>query len=194
MTGARLRRAAANERLAGGVGFGWGFAEGVAFFIVPDVYICFATLFSIRAGAIAWLASIAGSVVAVVLVFVLAGQAAAGYLAFLEALPGISPTLSADVGATLADEGLPYTLLLVTGGVPLKLYAARAFDLGTSLGAVLGWTLFARVVRIAPSFLIAASARTLLRRRIDARPILWTAILLVVWTAFYVFYFIRMAE
>lgn len=193
-SGERIRRAASNERLARRVGFGWGLAEGVAFFIVPDVYICFAALFSLRAGAVAWIASIAGSVVAVVLVFALAGaDFVPRYLTFLEALPGISPALSERVGESLAADGLPYTPLLVTGGVPLKLYAARAFQTGTSIGAVLMWTLFARIVRIAPSYLITAAVRTLFRRRIDARPFPWVAVLLVAWIAFYVFYFVRMA-
>lgn len=193
-TRSRLRRVAANERIARRVGFGWGLAEGVAFFIVPDVYICFATLFSLRAGAVAWIASIAGSVVAVLLVFLLhAADWGPGYLAFLEAMPGISPGLTERVGESLAAAGLPYTPLLVTGGVPLKVYAAQAFALGTSLVAVLAWTLFARVVRIAPSYAIAAGARLLFRRRVDARPVVWIVLLVAAWAAFYVFYFLRMA-
>ena len=59
MLAERIPQLARNERVAGWTGFLWGFAEGLFFFIVPDVYVTFATLFSIRAGATAWIASIA---------------------------------------------------------------------------------------------------------------------------------------
>jgi hypothetical protein len=56
------------------------------------------------------------------------------------------------------------------------------------------WTVFARVVRMAPVFAVAAAARLLFRRSIDARPALWLAILGAVWSVFYVLYFIRMSR
>jgi hypothetical protein len=98
----------------------------------------------------------------------------------------------AQVRQSLAAGGLPYTPLLAAGGVPLKLYAGAAFSLGLSLGAVLVWTVFARIVRIAPTYAVAAGIRVLFGRRIDARPGAWSAGLAVFWLAFYVFYFVRM--
>src|SRR5688572_5325051 len=127
----QLKRFASDERVARHAGFWWGFAEGTFFFIVPDVYISFAALFSLRAGAVAWVSSIAGSVAAVVVVFMLMATVGPDYLAFLESLPAISRPLVARVSGTLAAEGLPYNPLLVLGGVPLKVYAAVAFSLGS---------------------------------------------------------------
>jgi hypothetical protein len=190
----RIRQLAADERLARDVGFWWGLAEGLFFFIVPDVYISVAALFSLRAGAIAWLASIAGSMVAVCLVYLLAQVPEIDYRAFLASLPGISQGLIEQVGGRMARDGLPYTPLLVLGGVPLKLYAAQAFALGLPLGAVLLWTVFARIVRIAPSFIGAAAVRLLARRSIDARPLAWSALATGFWLVFYVFYFLHMGR
>ena len=65
MNGERLRRFAGDDGLARRAGFWWGFAEGLFFFIVPDVYISFAALFSLRTASLSWLTSIAGSTVAV---------------------------------------------------------------------------------------------------------------------------------
>ena len=65
----RLQRTARLERVARHAGFWWGLVEGLVFFIIPDVYISFATLFSLRAGAVAWLFSILGSLVAVGIIF-----------------------------------------------------------------------------------------------------------------------------
>ena len=194
MQAERIPRLARDERLARHAGFWWGLAEGLAFFIVPDVYISFAALFSLRAGAVAWLSSIAGSAVAVSLIYLLIAVLGLDYLAFLESIPGISGSLIARVGARVAAGGPPRTPLLVLGGVPLKVYAGLAFSLGLSLGSVLLWTIFARIVRIAPTFAFVAMLRLLLRRGIDAHAIPWCALHGVSWLAFYVFYFVRMSR
>jgi hypothetical protein len=109
-------------------------------------------------------------------------------------VPGISAGLIARAREPLASEGLPYTPWLVLGGVPLKVYAALAFSLGAPLGPVLLWTVFARVVRIAPTYVGAAAVRLLCRRSIDARPALWCALVAAFWLVFYLFYFIRMGH
>jgi hypothetical protein len=187
-----LRRITADERVARHAGFWWGLAEGVAFFIVPDVYISAAMLFSYRAGIVAWAASIAGSLVAVVVIRVLMLLSAVDYRRFLDAVPGISGSLIERVSFAVSTAGLPYTPLLVLGGVPLKVYAAAAFASGVSLGAALLWTVFARVVRIAPTVLGIAAVRGVFRRRIDEHPGAWLGALALFWGAFYIFYFRRM--
>jgi hypothetical protein len=194
MSAERIRRLAADERLAWHAGFWWGLAEGVAFFIVPDVYISFAALFSLRAGAVAWTASIAGSLVAIVAIRVLTALPAVNYLGFLESIPGISGGLIQQVSQVVEAGGLPYTPFLVLGGVPLKLYGAAAFSSGLGLGPVLLWTGFARLVRIAPTFLTVAVIRGLFRRRIEARAGAWLAGLLLFWVVFYALYFARMSH
>ena len=144
--------------------------------------------------SIAWFFSIAGSAIAVVVIYLLAAMLGLDYLSFLDWIPGISEPLIHRVGQQLAAEGLPYTPLLVMAGVPLKLYVAQAFSLELSLGSVLLWTVFARIVRIAPTFAIVAAMRLLLGRRIDARAGAWCALLGIFWLAFYVFYFVHMSR
>jgi hypothetical protein len=185
-------RIARNGRLARHAGFWWGLAEGLFFFIIPDVYISFAALFDLRAGATAWAFSIAGSVTAVLIIYLLMAILRVDYLGFLPSIPGISDTLIAQTEARLAAEGLPYTPFLAFGGVPLKVYVASAFSLGLPLGAVLLWTFFARVVRIAPTYAVAAAIRLLFGRQIDRRPGIWAAGVGLFWLAFYIWYFDRM--
>jgi hypothetical protein len=158
------------------------------------VYISFATLFSPGSGAVAWLASIAGSVVAVSILSLLTRIRGVDYQTFLESVPGISAALVDRVLETLSAGGLPFDPLLALGGVPLKVYAGVAFSLGIPLGTVLVWTVFARVVRIAPTFLFAAAVRRLFRRSIDARPAVWAALVALFWLVFYVLYFIVMSR
>ena len=189
-----FQRLARDERLARHAGFWWGLAEGLFFFIVPDVYISFATLFSLRAGAIAWLFSIVGSAVAIIVIYLLTAMLGLDYVSFLNWIPGISEPLIHRVGQELAAEGLPYSPFLVMAGVPLKLYVAQAFALELTLGSVLLWTVFARIVRIAPTFAIVAAMRLLFGRRIDAYASTWCALLGIFWVAFYVFYFVHMSR
>ncbi|HKO69185.1 MAG TPA: hypothetical protein VJU53_15400 [Burkholderiaceae bacterium] len=190
----RIQRVARNELLARRVGFWWGFAEGLFFFIVPDVYVSFATLFSLRAGALAWFFSIAGSASAVVVIYLLAVMLGLDYVSFLDWIPGISGPLIDRIGQQLATEGLPYTPFLIMAGVPLKVYVAEAFALELSLGAVLLWTVFARIVRIGPTFAIVAGMHLLFGRWINARPRAWCALLCIFWLAFYTFYFVHMSR
>ena len=142
----------------------------------------------------AWLASIAGSTVAVSILSLLVRIRGLDYLRFLEGIPGISALLVDRVSKTLSAEGLPFTPLLALSGVPLKVYTGVAFSLGIPLGTVLIWTVFARVVRIAPTFLFAAAVRRLFHRSIDARPAVWGALVALFWLVFYLFYFILMSR
>lgn len=189
-----IQSLARDERVASQVGFWWGLAEGLFFFIVPDVYISVATLFSLRAGALAWAFSILGSATAVVAIYLLTATVGGDYLSFLEAIPGISRAMIEGVESSLAVQGLPYTPLLALGGVPLKVYAGAAFAIGLPAGSALVWTVFARIVRIAPTFALVAVIRVLFRRRIDTRPSVWTAALGLFWILFYVVYFLRMSR
>jgi hypothetical protein len=194
MLAQRIQSAARNERVARQAGFWWGLAEGLAFFIVPDVYISFATVFALRAGVIAWMFSVLGSLIAVCLVWVLVTiiGMGGGYISFLEMLPGISRDLVETNTVRLAADGLPYTPLLILGGIPLKVYAAIAFMIGTPLGGVLVWTLFARFVRIAPVFALVALVRFAMRSHVDTHPRFWITLHVIAWVLFYAFYFWKM--
>jgi hypothetical protein len=194
MQPAWIARLARDKRLARYAGFTWGLAEGLAFFIVPDVYITFATLFSIRAGIVAWAWSLVGSLVAVLIIWGLVTMLGGGYVAFLQNIPGISLGLLQQTTLKLTADGLPMTPFLVLGGVPLKVYAALAFTLGISLGTTLLWTIFARLVRIGPVFLLVAGVRLVFRRHVDDHPGLWLTLFVIAWTAFYTFYFIQMGR
>lgn len=193
MKAERIRQLASNERLARHAGFWWGLAEGLFFFIVPDVYVSFAALFSLRAGAMAWVFSIAGSLVAVTVVYLIMAFLGLDYLVFVDRIPGIPESMISGVNNMLSIDGLPYTPLLVLTGVPLKLFSATAFSLGMPLASVLLWTLFARVVRIAPTYIVTAMVRLTLGRWIDTHVAAWLAFFVIAWFAFYVFYFVAVA-
>ncbi|MFT7620163.1 MAG: hypothetical protein ACI97A_003820 [Planctomycetota bacterium] len=173
-------------------GFLWGLAEGKFFFIVPDVFLGFMAMRSVRAAAWAWAASIAGSLVAIIVIHLCMDWLGLNYIEFITHLPGISESLLASVHETISSQGLPYTSLLVLTGIPLKVLGASAFGLGQTLGSVLLWTVFARVVRIAPAFVVFGGLSHLFRAKIEAQPRCWFIGVSIVWVLFYVFYFAPM--
>lgn len=178
----------------GAVGFLWGLAEGSFFFIVPDVYIGFVTMRSPKAGAVAWLTSILGSLAAIVCIFCCLRLFEWPYLEFLQGIPGISEALLDRVGTSMQEHGLPYTPLLVLSGIPLKVFGALAFVQEMSLVSVLLWTVFARIVRIGPVYLAFACVHRCFGRQIESRRQQWFLVVAVIWVLFYIFYFYRMSQ
>lgn len=179
-------------RVAARVGFVWGFAEGLFFFLVPDVYILFVTLFSRRSGWRAFMWSIAGSLVSVLAMYIIVVVLGLPIRDFFLILPGIKASLHEAMATTIAASGLPFTPLLALGGVPLKLYTSIAFGVGYGLPFVLMWTIFARLVRIGPGYVVVCALRASAYKKIDAHPNAWIVVYVVVWIVFYAYYFSKM--
>jgi hypothetical protein len=188
-----LLRLAHQWRPAALIGLLWGYGEGTVFFLVPDLWITWVTLFAPWSGLMAWLASIARSLGAVLTLHGLSATPGLDPLGWIVRIPGIGEGMIAAVEARLAANGLPWTPWLIAGGIPLKVYAGVAFRQGLPLGDVLLWTLFARIVRIAPTFLVVLVVRRLAAGTIDRRPVRWTALLVGCWSLFYLAYFLTMA-
>lgn len=173
------------------VGFSWGLIEGLFFFIVPDVYILFVTLFSGgKNGLKSWTYSIMGSIVSVIIfAVVIIVYSPSFILNTLTQIPGISHELNNQALMDIEKSGLPYTPFLVLSGIPLKVYTLTSFMVGHSLFAVLVWTIFAQIVRIAPGYFIALLLRKFAGKSIDRNPLSRITIYVVLWIIFYIFYF-----
>ena len=106
----------------------------------------------------------------------------------IERLSLSDPTLAAFLGERPAGDRGP----LVERALRIGLIALQDAGVTVNVDAVLFWTVFARVARIAPTVLLLATVRRLFRRRIDARPGAWLVALALFWVAFYAYYFQRM--
>jgi len=172
------------------IGFVWGLLEGLFFFIVPDVYILFVALFFTKNGLKAWGYSIIGSIVSVLIFFlVISVYSPVSVLDILTMVPGVSHELNSQTFANVESSGLPYTPLLVLGGVPLKIYTLASFGAGYSLFGILLWTIFARIVRIAPGFILTTVVGRIAKTSLNKHLVVWVASYLVLWIIFYIFYF-----
>ena len=164
---------------------GWSAAEAAIFFIVADVPISWiavrsGTKAALLAAIVAALASVAGA--AAMLFW--AGHDATGAAATMAALPGIDPALI--VEAASAYHGGPLALLAGSfSGTPFKLFALEA-----AREHSIAFLLLAPLVRL-PRFLAIAlfvgGISRLLERRMTGRQRL--SLLLVLWVAFYAWYF-----
>lgn len=168
---------------------GWGFAEAVLWFIIPDVFI---SLVAVRRGLRAALR---------LTVFAVVGAVAGGIVTYywgalwLEAaqaamvrLPGIDPSMIEQVSADVASVGSVALLEGPARAQPYKLYAMAAGEHGTSVFELALWTIPGRAIRFVIASLIATAAGVLGRRFLNERVALalwamfWMAVYAVMWT------------
>ena len=165
----------------------WGFAEATVFFIVPDVWLSYAARERLRTGLIACLYALCGAVVGGVLMYWWGRTSAQSALEFLEMLPAVDVLMLERVARELAESGPLALFYGPVTGTPYKLYAVQASGAGVGTIAFVVASIPARLTRfilitVATHYLLAALARRWPRLN-------RTALLLLAWTAFYVWYF-----
>lgn len=163
----------------------WGVAEGLLFFVVPDVLISFlAVRRGWRAACIASMAAALGAVVGVFLLWQWSVADPQTVRMLVEALPGISPAMVEKLGGELMQGALLPTLLIASVvGVPIKIAAMLGPQLDLPLLEFLLVTPLARLPRF-----LAVGLGVALLARLGAR---WfsvekmTLILALFWIVFY---------
>ena len=153
-----------------GVAFGWGFAEAVLFFVIPDVFL---TLVAVRFGfrrslRLALLAT-AGAVVGGLVVYGWAALHPASAFGAMELLPGVDTSMIASVQADIAAHGNaallagPWQGRPTSCSPPLPVNSASA-SIGLALLTIPG-----RLARFAVSVAIASYLRWFFIRWIPQR-------------------------
>ena len=164
---------------------GWSAAEAAIFFIVADVPISWIAVRSgTRAALLAALVAALASVAGTLAVLFWASRDPAGAAATMAALPGIDPALVSEA-ASLYAQGFDAVLAGSFSGIPFKLFGLEAAKQGGIL-----FVLFSPLLRV-PRFLAIAvfvgGVSHFLKRWMSVRQRL--ALLLVLWVAFYSWYF-----
>lgn len=186
----RIRQHLASRGALGLAAF-WGFAEATLFFIVPDVYLGFAALYSWRRGLIATAFTIVAALVGGLLMYALAARNPDGILALVAAVPLVGESMVAEIGALVNRSGLQTLIVAPFEGVPYKIYAAQAGVQSMPLLPFIGQSILARAIRILPMTLGAGLIGHLLRKthRWNNRIILGLYALL--WIGIYTAYYLR---
>lgn len=170
-------------------GFAWGFAESTVFFIVPDVGVAFIAAMSPRNWWKAALASIVGTLVGAVVLF-LAVELWLGALAsqLLLTIPGIHQASLTLASTRIADHGAGALLLAAFQGIPYKVYAAQLTLAGVSLPVLLLWTIPSRALRLLPVAAAAGASGRLLQGSLRRHFGLWVGAYALCWVIFYAWY------
>jgi hypothetical protein len=166
----------------------WGFAEAIAWFIVPDVWAGWVTLLAPRRVLVTLGSVVVGALLGS-LVLTWIAVLTGGIGTFLGSLPGITPADLAQASSELSGSGPIAMLGGVLQGLPLKVYVHQAALLNLSLPAVLAFAVLNRLERVGLSLVVTAVAGVALRGWIARHPWLTTGGYAVVWLAIYVAYF-----
>lgn len=136
--------------------FSWGFAEAIFFFVVADLGVSWIALrHGLKAGIAAALAASCGAILGIGLLYGWAERDAAAALAFVDAVPWVTPVLIADMRADLAEKGALAVLEAGATGMPIKLAAALAPEQGLAAGVFLAAGFVQRLARFSIVALLA---------------------------------------
>lgn len=165
----------------------WGLGEATIFFIVPDVWLTIAAKDNLQTGIKAALYALAGALLGGTVIYFLGRCCIDQMYQIFSYIPGINLQMIDRVAGQLHEYGL---VAIVTGpvkGIPYKIYALQSANAQIGLLAFLAVSVPARLIR----FLISIFSAHYTLKAINK---LWPAInkitiLLIFWTAFYIFYF-----
>ena len=170
----------------------WAFAEATFFFIVPDVFLSGIALRSIRGGLIACLFALLGSLLGGALMWLWAQNNPDAARLLFESLPAVSSAMILSVQNQIAESGLTALFLGPLGGIPYKIYAVEAADMGYGLALFLAISVPARLSRFVLVTIIAGALSWVLRQKFSRRTV--QVFHACSWVAFYTWFFWVMAE
>lgn len=165
----------------------WSFAEAMLFFVVVDVLLSFAVVLrGWRAAARAALWATLGALAGGLVLYLWAARDPLTTEAAVASVPAITPGMMVRVEEDLVQRGLPALFLAGVIGVPYKIYAAAAPQVGFGLAAFLIASAGARLGRFLLAVALAAAFDQSLARWLGRRGRL--LLLAGLWLAFYGLY------
>ena len=169
------------------IAFTWGFAEATLFFIVPDVWLSYLALSSLKRALRASVLVLAGALLGGALMYQWARADQAHALLAVGSVPAIGVTTMRASAALLRDYGVWALFPGVLEGIPYKTFAVQAPATGVGLLPFLAVAIPARLARL---MLVSVATHWIARRwlaRFSERARQVT--LAVFWLLFYLAYF-----
>lgn len=174
-----------SSRAALWVGAGWGLAEALLFFIVPDVWLGLVALYAPRRMLITLMAIVLGAIAGATALYVATLALGDGLSDVIVALPGISGADLSQAQAELADQGPIAFLNGILAALPVKVYIHAAALDGIGLAQVIVFTVLNRIERLLVFGLIMALLGWLGRPLVRRWPRGCLALYGVAWIIFY---------
>lgn len=174
------------------IAFLWGLAEATIFFIVPDLYLGFVTLFHWRRGLLATFVAVAGAMIGGTVMYALAAANGEAINQFLVQIPLIGPDLVRTVAEQMEQSGL---IAMISGPletIPYKIYAVQAGQQHLPFIPFLLLTIPARLERLLPVALASAVCGTVFKKFVQRHTALVIGAYGLLWVGVYVLYYLRM--
>jgi membrane protein YqaA with SNARE-associated domain len=187
---ARAARWAVLQRPPLLLGVGWGFFEATLFFIVPDLIITLAALFSVRRAMKQLVAVIGGSIAGGLLMFALAVSSPDGMLRLVGKVPFVRPAMFEKVRSDYAAHGVWALCRGPLSGIPYKVYAVMAPPFVSPVPFALV-SVPARLERLLASLAVFVLLGWILRRLSPGRIAPAFAVFIVYWMVVYGFYWTK---
>ena len=170
--------------------FIWGLAEGSFFFIVPDLIIALAALYSPQKALRHMLAVVAGSLAAGVGLFIWSSVAHQSAIAAVQSVPFIPTTMFQSVSSDIASLGVWALCKGPLSGIPYKVYAVLSPGAIPLLPFLLV-SIPARLERLLVSWVMFALAGIVLKRPLLRYPALGPGLHGIYWVIIYALYWSR---
>lgn len=129
------------------ISFGWGLAEGMLFFLVPDMILSVIALHSLRRSLGCCLWAVAGAMAGGTVMYLWGHHDPVVALRVVDAVPAIPADMLVKVHTALSTDGLPAMIWGPLIGIPYKIYAVQSGALGLSLPGFVLMTIPARIAR-----------------------------------------------
>lgn len=165
----------------------WGFAEATFFFIVPDVYISYKAIKSIKIALIVSLFSLIGAIIGGTLMYFLSNNTSIDLLKYMTFIPGINDVYISQVNTDFSEHGVMALFYGPKQGIPYKLYALLAPVYNIPYITFIIISVFARSLRfILVAVIVSALSKILSKWISDKTKIV---LLIVFWVIFYAIYY-----
>jgi len=165
----------------------WGFAEATVFFLVPDLLISTAALFSPRRSFPQMAAVLIGTLLGGAVMYTVADQHPDEARSAVLSVPFIKAGLLESAERDMQTHGMWAMCLGAFSGVPYKTYAVAAPQYGP-FQAFMAVSVPARLERFLLAWGIGALLGMLFRRQIESSPPATFALLTICWIGFYTYY------
>lgn len=169
------------------ISFLWSLFEATFFFIIPDVWLSFTSLESLKNGFKNIGFTLLGAVVGGSIMYALGSYNIISLAAFLELIPDINSKRLLEVEEILKNEGLTALFMGPIKGIPYKIYASYSGALALNFLMFILISIPARAMRFIMTVLITNLVSKIILKKVSLRN--KKIILLLIWILLYTLYF-----
>lgn len=169
------------------IAFLWSLFEATFFFIIPDIWLSFTSLESLKKGFKNIGFALLGALLGGVIMYIIGSYNISSLVTFLELIPDINSSRLLEVMESLKKEGLIAIFRGPIEGIPYKIYASYSGALGLNFLMFILISIPARAMRFVITVLITnLISKTVLRKRsLKSKKI----ILILIWIILNTIYF-----